>query len=202
METQSWVGRTQFQPHLVRLHPFERQIGVAYKNKIMVNDWSRSTLQSYVPTDINAATIGGSLRGGGGTTNSIKLSSVTAATAINLNSWVSALEFINGHDSTLILAGYDDGCVRIWRPSDATSMLSSTDGKEARLLTAWQGMADITTNKFQSIIAAFLLYNRSYKAQLFFQIHFKWWRHGSNDHSVALWLVIQSNYDAGTLKPN
>lgn len=150
LETQSWVGRTQFQPHLVRLHPFERQIGVAYKNKIMVNDWSRSTLQSYVPSDASACS--SSLR-----QSTSKLSSVTAATEINLNSWVSALEFINCHDSTLILAGYDDGCVRIWRPSDATTTLSSsssassTDGvKESRLLTAWQAMVDVTTSKFQS----------------------------------------------------
>lgn len=112
----------------MKLHPFELQIAVAYKNKIMVNDWSRSTIMSYVPQPLPTVTS--------------TIATKRASPSITVQqSWVSALEFINGHDSTLILAGYDDGCIRIWRPPSEVA-------KESRLVTAWQAMSDVTANKF------------------------------------------------------
>lgn len=133
LETQSWGGRTQYAPTLVKLHPFELQIAVAYKNKIMVNDWARSTIQSYVPSVPSTRT----------STSSSHAANLGAA----MDSDVAALEFVNSHDRTLILAGYDDGCLRIWRPPPPSDQQQGADA--AQLVTAWQSMADITMNKFQ-----------------------------------------------------
>lgn len=127
LENQSWGGRTQYAPKLVKLHPFELQIAVAYKNKIMVNDWARSTIQSYVPAAVTTRTS----------------TSSHANLGVAMESDVATLEFVNSHDRTLILAGYEDGCLRIWRPP------VGEQSTEAQLVTAWQSMADITMNKFQ-----------------------------------------------------
>lgn len=59
---------------------------------------------------------------------------------VSHQSWVSALEFINSHDRALILAGYNDGCIRIWATPPK-------DSKESRLVTAWQSLHDFTLNK-------------------------------------------------------
>lgn len=55
----------------------------------------------------------------------------------NKMSRITALEFINAHDVTLLMAGSDDGSVRIWK--NYSSMLN----RDPVLLTAWQAMADI-----------------------------------------------------------
>lgn len=55
----------------------------------------------------------------------------------NKMSRITALEFINAHDITLLMAGSDDGSVRVWK--NYSSMLN----RDPVLLTAWQAMADI-----------------------------------------------------------
>lgn len=132
LETQSWVGRTQCYPYLVKLHPFEQIVAIAYKNKIMVNDWAGGVVTSYMPSPPSP------LKQQHNSLMSNSTSSVPPP-----QTTVMTLEFINSHDKTLILAGYDDGCIRIWQPP-------SENQKEPRLITAWQAMANITTNKFQS----------------------------------------------------
>lgn len=137
LETQFWVGRTQFQPHIVKLHPYEPQIAVAYKNKIMVSDWQRINIQSYVPQPIQLAT------------KSPPFHSIVSHMVMHGNggpqSRVTAVEFINAHDKTIILAGYEDGSVRIWRPPPTDGMV-----KESKLVTAWQAIGDVTRSKYQS----------------------------------------------------
>lgn len=137
LETQFWFGRTQFQPHIVKLHPYEPQIAVAYKNKIMVNDWQRSNIQSYVPQPIQLAN------------KSPPFHSIVGHMVMHGNggpqSRVTAIEFINAHDKTIILAGYEDGSVRIWRPPPFDAVV-----KESKLVTAWQAIGDVTRSKYQS----------------------------------------------------
>lgn len=152
LDTQSWSSRTQNVARLVRLHPFELQIAVAYKNKITVNDWTSNTIQAYVPSTA--------------TKSSGRTLSVAAAAAAN-ESPVCTVDFINSHDRSLIMAGYDDGSVRIWRPlgndemplgtaTAAGSNLGSSAGAdqtgEPHLITAWQAMNDIhsTGGKFNA----------------------------------------------------
>lgn len=50
---------------------------------------------------------------------------------------VTALEFINAHDVTLLMAGSDDGSVRVWKN------YNSALNRDPVLLTAWQALADI-----------------------------------------------------------
>lgn len=118
LEAQNWIGYTQFSPNIVKLHPFEKEFAVAYKNKIIVSDWNGQTIMSCVPQP----------------------PSCDSKTASH-QSLVSALEFVNSHDRALILAGSNDGCIRIWRTPPA-------DSKESRLVTAWQSLHDVTSNTF------------------------------------------------------
>lgn len=50
---------------------------------------------------------------------------------------ITALEFINSHDLSLLMAGSDDGSVRIWKN------YSGTISRDPILLTAWQALADV-----------------------------------------------------------
>lgn len=50
---------------------------------------------------------------------------------------VTALEFINSHDLSLLMAGSDDGSVRIWK--NYCGIISP----DPILLTAWQALADV-----------------------------------------------------------
>lgn len=56
----------------------------------------------------------------------------------NKTSRVTALEFINSHDIALLMAGSDDGTIRIWKNYFTYNML----GREPTLLTAWHALAD------------------------------------------------------------
>lgn len=55
----------------------------------------------------------------------------------NKMSRITALEFINAHDVSLLMAGSDDGSVRVWK--NYSSMLN----RDPILLTAWQALSDI-----------------------------------------------------------
>lgn len=116
--SQSWAGRTQYIPNLIKFHPMDEHIAVAYKDKIMVNDRNTSNVQSYTPTYISS---------------SIPMLSTKTQQLAD----VTSFEFLNPSYRTLLLAGYDDGCVRLWRqPQNA-------NGK-AKLVTGWQAYNDVT----------------------------------------------------------
>lgn len=108
LDTQSYVCRTQSMPNIVKLHPFEQQIAVAYMDRVRVNDWSRETLMSFIPTSTS-----------------------------QMNR-VSSIEFLNAHDHTLVLTGYYDGGVRVWREKNS---------EDSILLTAWQALPEGHTPK-------------------------------------------------------
>lgn len=60
-----------------------------------------------------------------------------ASRGSKMKSRITALEFINSHDLSLLMAGSDDGSVRIWKN------YSGTISRDPILLTAWQALADV-----------------------------------------------------------
>lgn len=129
IDTQSWSRKTQFTPSLVRLLPYEQQIAVAYREKVLLYDWQRNTLRTFTPTSVpsNAAT---SRR----RTSSASPPPHTAQASV---ARVSAIEFLNAHDMPLTLAGHEDGVVRIWQPNTNAASEEQARDSPGRLVTAW-----------------------------------------------------------------
>lgn len=136
IDTQNWIGKTQFTPSIVKLLPYEQQIAVAYKEKVSVHDWSKGTVYSYIPQQ--TSTVNNVIFMSGSLTSSTKKQ--TTVSPSSLSSRVTALEFINAHDIPLILVGYEDGMIRIWEEVVTKSLSSSSSNGETRLVTAWQGL--------------------------------------------------------------
>lgn len=113
---QLWAAQTQSTPNLIRFHPFEEQIAVAYKDKVMVN--VNKVNHPYAPPEIP-----------------LNIPMLMRQTA---NADVTSFEFINPSTRALVLIGHDDGCIRIWKPP--------TDHKEKpTLITGWQAINDVTS---------------------------------------------------------
>ncbi|XP_035914785.1 regulatory-associated protein of mTOR [Anopheles stephensi] len=51
---------------------------------------------------------------------------------------VTSLEFLNAHDVGVIMAGYSDSTIRLWRPKETSD--------ENQLLSAWHGLLDFNTS--------------------------------------------------------
>uniref|UniRef100_A0A182QVZ5 Raptor N-terminal CASPase-like domain-containing protein n=1 Tax=Anopheles farauti TaxID=69004 RepID=A0A182QVZ5_9DIPT len=51
---------------------------------------------------------------------------------------VTSLEFLNAHDVSIIMAGYSDSTIRLWRPKETSD--------ENQLLSAWHGLLDFNTS--------------------------------------------------------
>lgn len=115
LDNQVWHGRTPAAPALVRLHPYEDQIAVAYRDRVMIKDWSHNRIMSFVPQADPKLAVGSS------------------------QGKVSSIEFINSHMDTLVLAGYDDGFIRVW-------CQPKTNNSEAVLITSWLAIGDNSTN--------------------------------------------------------
>lgn len=117
--TQLWMAQTQGTPNLIRFHPFDEQIAVAYKDKVMVNDRNSKAIHPYAPTEIPL---------------NIPMHMRQMPNAAD----VTSFEFINPSTRALVLIGHDDGCIRIWKPP--------TDHKEKpTLITGWQAINDVTS---------------------------------------------------------
>lgn len=116
--TQLWVAQTQSTPNLIRFHPFEEQIAVAYKDKVMVNDRNSKVIHAYAPTEIPL--------------------NIPTHLRQTQTPDVTSFEFINPSTRALVLIGHDDGCIRIWKPP--------TEHKEKpTLITGWQAINDVTS---------------------------------------------------------
>lgn len=115
--TQSWAAQTQSTPNLIRFHPFEEQIAVAYKDKVMVNDRNSKVIHAYAPPEIPL--------------------NIPMHWRHTPSTEVTSFEFINPSTRCLVLIGHDDGCIRLWKPP--------TDNKEKpTLITGWQAINDVT----------------------------------------------------------
>lgn len=139
MKTQCFIGKTSMTPSIVKLHPYEQQIVVAYLDRIMLNDWALNISTSLSPIQLNTTSFSHHSATIQTTTNSGKKMSVTAPTSSSLR--VSSVQFVNAHDRGLILAGYDDGSVRIWKNNDNVQINKSSTSN-GNLVTAFQAIED------------------------------------------------------------
>ena len=131
LKTQSFVGKTSMTPSIVKLHPYEQQIAVAYLDRIMLKDWNLDVSTTLSPTQLNSnhnhhsATIQT-------TSNLGKKISITSSSLR-----VTSVQFINAHDRGHIMAGYDDGTIRIWKNSDNQN---KPTGHNGNLVSAFQAL--------------------------------------------------------------
>ncbi|XP_073834045.1 regulatory associated protein of MTOR complex 1 [Musca autumnalis] len=135
IDTQSWVRKTQSTPSLVRLLPYEQQIAVAYREKVLLYDWQRNTVRTFTPTTVPSSSSSSS------TTSRNRTSSASPPAHVPQNSnvvaRVSAIEFLNSQDLPLTLVGHEDGVVRIWQPNASNNGEEQGRDSPGRLVTAW-----------------------------------------------------------------
>lgn len=137
LKNQTFIGKTSMTPSIVKLHPYEQQIVVAYLDRIMLNDWALNVSTSLSPLQIGSthnysATIH---------TTPVSLKKMSVALPPPSSLRVSSIQFVNAHDRGLLLAGYDDGSVRIWNNavSNPSSRIQTPNGT---LVTAFQALDD------------------------------------------------------------
>uniref|UniRef100_A0A1B0CH83 Raptor N-terminal CASPase-like domain-containing protein n=1 Tax=Lutzomyia longipalpis TaxID=7200 RepID=A0A1B0CH83_LUTLO len=134
MENQIWICRTPHTPKIVKFHPYEPQIAAAFRERVTIHDWRTQTMHSYVP-DVQQQQAQRQPAFGGMATQS-------------RYARVTSLEFINAHDRSLVLVGYEDGCVRLWRPPEG-------EADEPRLVTAWRALpVDAATGQHSKAVGA------------------------------------------------
>lgn len=120
LETQMWHGRTPNTPKIIKFHPYETHIAVAYRDRVATQDWRTQAKVTYVPEGNHKPAFGG-----------VAMQSRPTR--------VTSLEFVNAHDRSLLMVGYEDGSVRLWRPP-------AGEGEEPRLVSAWRPLlVDNTT---------------------------------------------------------
>ena len=138
IDTQSWSRKTQSTPSIVKLLPYEQQIAVAYKEKVLLYDWQRNTVRTFTPTAVpsNAPTTRRRTSSASPPPHAIK--STVAR--------VSAIEFLNAHDMPLTLAGHEDGVVRIWKPNTGVASEEQARDSPGRLVTSWVALPALQAN--------------------------------------------------------
>lgn len=102
LKTQSFVGKTAMTPSIVKLHPYEQQIAVAYLDRVMLKDWGLDVSTTLSPMQLSSPNFTHHSATIQTTTNLGKKISVTAPTH---SIRVSSIQFINAHDRGLVLAG-------------------------------------------------------------------------------------------------
>ncbi|GJQ81856.1 hypothetical protein Trydic_g9883 [Trypoxylus dichotomus] len=103
LESQTFNTRCAAPPSIVQFHPYDQQIAVAGRDSFAIWDWGTGA----------------------------KLSYCHCKSAKNATSQITALEWVNAFDVGLLMAGSNDGSVKIWRPN-------STGSREPVLVSAWQ----------------------------------------------------------------
>uniref|UniRef100_A0A8D8PEE5 Regulatory-associated protein of mTOR n=1 Tax=Culex pipiens TaxID=7175 RepID=A0A8D8PEE5_CULPI len=127
LDTQSWSCRTQHTPTMVKLNPYDDQIAVAYKDRVILQDWSTDITSSFIPFKQQPSQ----------QHQSIFLDQNRFQSTLPVPVSVSSLDFINAHDVGLVLVAYSDSVIRVWRPADAN--------RESALVTAWHGLFDFNS---------------------------------------------------------
>lgn len=131
METQTFYYKTQQVPNLVKLHAYEPQIAVAYRDKVIIHDWGTGAMHSYLPETVR--TFYQNNKFITRLSHQNPMSSHQSPTSQQHQLRVTSLEFVNAHDRSLVLIGYDDGSLRLWRPP-------RDRGEEPRLISAWAAL--------------------------------------------------------------
>lgn len=138
IDTQSWSRKTQSTPSIVKLLPYEQQIAVAYKEKVLLYDWQRNSVRTFTPTAVPS----------NAPRNRQRTSSASPPPHNTKNNVarVSAIEFLNAHDLPLTLAGHEDGVVRIWKPNTGVASDDQARDSPGRLITSWVALPALQAN--------------------------------------------------------
>lgn len=133
LEHQIYNGRTQSTPITLKLHPYEPMIAVAYKDRVALHDWTTAALHTLVPAKVTQPQPM--------STSKHFVQPFTNQHSVN----VSSLGFINEHDSFLVMVGYLDGVIRLWRHNEKD---------EPTLVTAWHALGDATSKTYVNLVTA------------------------------------------------
>lgn len=121
LTTASIRTRAPMSPTIVRFHPYNSEICVVDGATIWTTNWKFHCYKIDVPIQ----------------TVPIKVSGTN-------NALVNTIEFINPQSHSLLLAGYEDGCVRVWQHA---SQFETDYPTQPRLVTAFQALFDVTSSK-------------------------------------------------------
>ncbi|KAA0713126.1 Regulatory-associated protein of mTOR [Triplophysa tibetana] len=105
LDDQIFINRNPGVPSVVKFHPFNTCIAVADKDSICFWDWEKGERLDYFYNGNPRYTR------------------------------ITSMEYLNGHDSSLLLTATDDGALRIWK--------NFADQKNPEMVTAWQGLSDM-----------------------------------------------------------
>uniref|UniRef100_A0A8C2I1I8 Regulatory associated protein of MTOR, complex 1 n=1 Tax=Cyprinus carpio TaxID=7962 RepID=A0A8C2I1I8_CYPCA len=98
LDDQIFINRNPGVPSVVKFHPFNPCIAVADKDSICFWDWEKGERLDYFYNGNPRYTR------------------------------ITAMEYLNGHDCSLLLTGTDDGALRIWNNFGLSDMLPTTRG--------------------------------------------------------------------------
>ncbi|TRY56339.1 hypothetical protein DNTS_034953, partial [Danionella cerebrum] len=105
LDDQIFINRNPGVPSVVKFHPFNPCIAVADKDSICFWDWEKGERLDYFYNGNPRYTR------------------------------ITAMEYLNGHDFSLLLTATDDGALRIWK--------NFADQRNPEMVTAWQGLSDM-----------------------------------------------------------
>uniref|UniRef100_UPI00358F8B59 regulatory-associated protein of mTOR isoform X2 n=1 Tax=Myxine glutinosa TaxID=7769 RepID=UPI00358F8B59 len=106
LDDQIFLNRNPGVPSVIKFHPFDTFVVVADKDSICFWDWEKGEKVNYFHN--------GNPR----------------------YSRITAMEFINSHDVSLLLTGTDDGAIRIWKNC-------ADEERNPELISAWQGLSEM-----------------------------------------------------------
>uniref|UniRef100_A0AAQ4RLM8 Regulatory-associated protein of mTOR n=1 Tax=Gasterosteus aculeatus aculeatus TaxID=481459 RepID=A0AAQ4RLM8_GASAC len=120
LDDQIFINRNPGVPSVVKFHPFNTCIAVADKDSICFWDWEKGERLDYFYNGNPRYTR------------------------------ITAMEYLNGHDCSLLLTATDDGALRIWK--------NFADQKNPEMVTAWQGLSDMlpTTRSLARRVSIYL----------------------------------------------
>ncbi|KAL3877256.1 hypothetical protein ACJMK2_034989 [Sinanodonta woodiana] len=108
LDDQIFVNRNQGIPSVIKFHPYDPHVAVADKDGVSFWDWEQGTRLNHLSNDNPK------------------------------NTKITSMEFLNFHDSTLLLCGTDDGAVRLWR-----NYVCDNSNKDKELVTTFQALSDM-----------------------------------------------------------
>ncbi|XP_007886858.1 regulatory-associated protein of mTOR isoform X3 [Callorhinchus milii] len=106
LDDQIFINRNPGVPSVVKFHPFTPCIAVADKDSICFWNWEKGEKLDYFHNGNPRYTR------------------------------ITALEYLNGQDSSLLLSATDDGAIRVWKNFADLE-------KNPEMVTAWQGLSDM-----------------------------------------------------------
>uniref|UniRef100_A0A8D0B938 Regulatory associated protein of MTOR complex 1 n=1 Tax=Salvator merianae TaxID=96440 RepID=A0A8D0B938_SALMN len=106
LDDQIFLNRNPGMPSVVKFHPFTPCIAVADKDSICFWDWEKGEKLDYFHNGNPRYTR------------------------------ITAMEYLNGQDCSLLLSATDDGAIRVWKNFADLE-------KNPEMVTAWQGLSDM-----------------------------------------------------------